>query len=306
MSLTSGSRLGLYDVVALIGAGGMGEVYRARDARLNRDVAVKVLSDEFAADPDRLARFEREAQLLASLNHPNIGAIYGLEESGGTRALVLELVEGPTLADRIAQGPIPTDEVLRIARQIGEALEVAHERGIVHRDLKPANIKLRPDGVVKVLDFGLARVLKENTSADTATSPTLTGKATRAGMIIGTAAYMSPEQARGHAVDKRADVWAFGCVMYEMLAGRRPFKGDTVSDTLAAVLTKEPEWNCVPSATVGLLQRCLGKDPKRRLRDIGDAMSLVEEPARPRSTAGRWPWVVAALVLSWSRLDCGR
>jgi Tol biopolymer transport system component len=296
MSVAPGSRLGAYEIVALLGAGGMGEVYRARDTKLNRDVAVKVLPDVFAADPERLARFQREAQLLASLNHPNIGAIYGLEESSGMRALVLELVEGPTLADRIAQGPIPIDEALRIARQIVEALEGAHERGVVHRDLKPANIKLRRDGVVKVLDFGLARAFAENASADPATSPTMTAAATLGGVIIGTAAYMSPEQARGLVVDKRADIWAFGCVMYEMLAGRRLFDGATVSDTLAAVLTKEPEWNRVPGAAVGLLRRCLEKDPKRRLRDIGDAMLLVEESAQTRPGASRWPWALAAAM----------
>ena len=232
MALQVGSRLGHYDVTALIGEGGMGQVYRATDTQLGRDVALKILPDAFAADPDRLARFQREAQVLASLNHPNIAQIYGTEEdkTDGTRALVLELVEGPTLADRIAKGPIPVDEALPIAKQIAEALEAAHEAGVIHRDLKPANIKVREDGTVKVLDFGLAKALDTTPAGDPSQSPTLTAAATQMGVIMGTAAYMSPEQARGKPVDKRADIWAFGVVLYGMLAGTRPFEGRDVSE----------------------------------------------------------------------------
>ena len=227
MALHAGTRIGAYEVGALIGAGGMGEVYRATDINLTRQVAIKVLPDTFANDPERLARFEREAKTLASLNHPNIAQIYGLEKSDGIRALVMELVEGPTLADRIAQGPIPVDEALPVAKQIAEALEAAHEQGIIHRDLKPANIKVRPDGIVKVLDFGLAKALEPISAAgvDATASPTITSPAmmTGVGVLLGTAAYMSPEQARGKAVDKRTDIWAFGCVLYEMLTGQRAF-----------------------------------------------------------------------------------
>jgi serine/threonine-protein kinase len=223
MALQPSTTLGPYEVTAKIGEGGMGEVYRARDTKLDRDVALKVLPEAFTSDPDRLARFEREAKLLASLNHPNIGHIYGLEEADDIRALVLELVEGPTLADRIARGPIPIDDALPIARQIAEALEAAHEQGIVHRDLKPANIKVRPDGAVKVLDFGLARAFEpEGGDPDQSQSPTLTARATQVGVILGTAAYMSPEQARGKPVDKRADIWAYGAVLYEMLGRTFP------------------------------------------------------------------------------------
>ena len=228
MPLTPGTCLGPYEVTAPIGAGGMGEVYRARDTKLDRDVALKVLPPAFTADPDRLARFQREAKVLASLNHPNIAAIYGLEDADGTRALVLELVEGPTLADRISHGRIPLDETLPIARQMAEALEAAHERGIIHRDLKPANIKVTPDGVVKVLDFGLAKALEPAVSeTDAAKSPMRTSAATKTGVIMGTAAYMAPEQARGQPVDRRADIWAFGVVLYEMLTGRPLFTGAT-------------------------------------------------------------------------------
>ena len=243
MSLQPGTRLGVYQVTAKIGEGGMGEVYRARDTKLDRDVALKVLPEAFTSDPDRLARFEREAKVLASLNHPNIGSIYGLEEAEGVRALVLELVEGPTLADRIKQGPIPIDEALPIAKQIAEALEAAHEQGVIHRDLKPANIKVREDGTVKVLDFGLAKAFQPDASDPVLSqSPTisLTAAATQLGMVIGTAAYMSPEQAKGKIVDKRADVWAFGAVLYEMLTGAKPFAGDDVSETLALVLKFGP------------------------------------------------------------------
>jgi serine/threonine protein kinase/Tol biopolymer transport system component len=275
MPLSLGSRLGPYEVIAQLGAGGMGVVYRGRDTRLNRDVALKILPDLFAADPDRLARFRREAQVLASLNHPNIGAIYGLEESDSVRALVLELVEGATLAERIAQGPVPVDEALPIARQIAEALDAAHEQGIIHRDLKPANIKIRPDSTVKVLDFGLAKAFEgEMAVADISQSPTLSVAATQAGVILGTAAYMAPEQARGKVVNKRADIWAFGCVLYEMLTGRRAFDGADLTDTLAFIITKDPDWTLIPSATPEsvrrLLRRCLRKDRNHRLADMAD------------------------------------
>ena len=221
MSLTPGTRIGIYEVTGSLGAGGMGEVYRARDTRLDRDVALKVLPEAFTSDPDRLARFEREAKVLASLNHPNIGSIHGLEEADGVRALVLELVEGPTLADRIAGGPIPIEDALPIARQIAEALEAAHEAGVIHRDLKPANIKVRDDGTVKVLDFGLAKAVEPIPEADPELSPTLTAAATQMGVVMGTAAYMAPEQAKGKSVDKRADIWAFGAVLHEMVTGRK-------------------------------------------------------------------------------------
>ncbi len=259
----------------------MGEVYRARDSKLNREVAIKVLPEMFARDSDRLARFQREAQVLASLNHANIAAIYGLEESDGIRALVMELVEGPTLDDRLAAGPIPVDEALAIGRQIAEALEVAHERGIIHRDLKPANIKVTPDDKVKVLDFGLAKVLTDDgNAADLSHSPTMI-KGTAAGMILGTAAYMSPEQARGRAVDKRTDLWAFGAVLMEMLTGKRLFKGDTVSDVIAAVLTQELDWTALPDATPPpirrLLRRCLEKDRRSRLSDAASAKLEIDD-----------------------------
>ena len=232
MALTAGTRLGPYEILAPIGAGGMGEVYRAKDTKLKREVALKVLPDSFAGDPERMARFQREAEVLAALNHPNIAAIYGVED----RALIMELVDGQTL-----QGPVPLETALNYARQIADALEAAHEKGIVHRDLKPANIMITPAGVVKVLDFGLAAVAQSSDPSDPVNSPTLTISPTRAGMILGTAAYMSPEQARGKAVDKRADIWAFGVVLYEMLTGKRLFEGETISDTLAHVLTKEPD-----------------------------------------------------------------
>ena len=259
----------------------MGQVYQATDTKLNRQVALKILPEAFATDPERLARFQREAQVLASLNHPGIAAIYGLEEAEGTRALVLELVEGPTLADRIAQGPIPVDEALPIAKQIAEALEAAHEAGVIHRDLKPANIKVRDDGAVKVLDFGLAKALDTTPAGDPSQSLTLTAAATQMGVIMGTAAYMSPEQAKGKTVDKRSDVWAFGCVLYEMLTGARVFAAGDVSDTLAYVLTKEIDWTTLPAETPAalrdLLRRCLERDQKRRLRDIGDARFELED-----------------------------
>ena len=284
MALTPGTRLGAYDIVALIGSGGMGEVYRARDSRLNRDVAIKVLPADVAADHDRVSRFEREAQVLASLNHPNIANIYGVDDSSGAPALVMELVEGPTLGDRIAKGPIPFDETLPIAKQIVEALEAAHDLGIIHRDLKPANIKVRPDGTVKVLDFGLAKAFDPAVSVteNTIMSPTRSMHATQAGIILGTAAYMSPEQARGESVDKRADIWAFGVVLWEMLTGTSLFRGKTTSDVLAAVIRDEPDLRQVPAKVRPLLARCLEKDPKRRLRDIGDAPGIMEITPEPR------------------------
>ena len=264
MALTVGDRLGHYDVTALIGEGGMGQVYRATDTQLGRDVALKILPDAFAADPDRLARFQREAQVLASLNHPNIAQIHGIEKSDDTQALVLELVEGPTLADRIAKGPIPLDEALPIAKQIAEALEAAHEAGVIHRDLKPANIKVREDGAVKVLDFGLAKALDTTPGGDPSQSPTLTAVATQMGVIMGTAAYMSPEQARGKPTDRRADIWGFGAVLYEILTGKRAFDGRDVSETLGGVLRLEPEWDALdadlPPRLSALLRRCLDKE----------------------------------------------
>ena len=282
MPLDPGITLGPYSVTAKIGEGGMGEVYRARDTKLDRDVALKVLPEAFTQDPDRLARFEREAKVLASLNHPNIGHICGLEEAEGVRALVLELVEGPTLADRIKRGPIPLDEALPIAKQIAEALEAAHEAGVIHRDLKPANIKVRPDGAVKVLDFGLAKALAGDVSGtDLSQSPTVTASGTREGVILGTAAYMSPEQARGKVLDRRTDIWSFGCVLYEMLTGHGAFLGETLSDTIAKILDHEPDWDALPTRTPPpvrrLLRRCLDKDPKQRLRDIGDARAEIRE-----------------------------
>ena len=313
MSLTAGTKLGSYEILSPLGAGGMGEVYRARDGKLHRDVAIKVLPELFAADAERLARCQREAQVLASLNHPHIAAIYGLEKSGNIEALVLELVEGETLAERIASGPIPVDETLGIARQIADALEAAHEKGIVHRDLKPANVKLTPEGKVKVLDFGLAKALtKDASSPEVSHSPTLTAAATQAGVVIGTVAYMSPEQARGKPVDKRTDIWAFGAVLYEMLTGRKAFEGDTVSDTLAAILKTEPNWAALPASTPvsvrRLLRRCLDRDPKRRLHDIADARleidAVAEEPpsapaeagsARP---SGARPWALLATAVA--------
>src|SRR5262245_29362165 len=279
MSLAAGARLGPYEVLAAIGAGGMGEVYRARDTKLNRDVALKILPDAYAHDPERLARFRREAQVLAALNHPGIAQIYGLEEANGQTALVMELVPGPTLADRIARGALPLDEALPIARQIADALEAAHERGIIHRDLKPANIKVREDGTVKVLDFGLAKATDgTSTAADTSHSPTITSPAmTQQGVVLGTAAYMSPEQARGRPVDSRTDIWAFGCVLFEMVTGGRPFSGDDATETIAAIVKDQPDLTAAPRKVQRLLRRCLEKDQKRRLHDIGDAWDLLDD-----------------------------
>ncbi|MGH9710695.1 MAG: protein kinase domain-containing protein [Candidatus Acidiferrales bacterium] len=286
--LSTGTKLGPYEILAPLGAGGMGEVYRARDTRLDRTVAIKVLPEAFAQDTERMARFRREAQVLASLNHPNIAAIYGFEDSGSVHALVMELVEGPTLADRIKSGAIPIDEALPIAKQICEAIEYAHERGIVHRDLKPANIKLAGNDklsnndAVKILDFGLAKALEgDPASVDISSSPTISRMATQAGIILGTAAYMSPEQAKGKSVDRRTDIWAFGCVLYEMLTGKMAFSGETVTDTLAAVIKSDPDWTELPAATPhtirNLLQRCLKTDAKQRLQSIGDARIALEE-----------------------------
>jgi len=283
MSLAPGSRLGPYEVVAPLGAGGMGEVYRARDTKLNRDVAIKVLPEEMAMDAERLARFKREAQLLAALNHPHIAAIYGLDEADGKPFLVLELVEGEELTERLKRGPIPADEALAIAEQIADGLEAAHEKGIVHRDLKLANVKVTTDGPVKILDFGLAKAYEgDATSAnDLSQSPTISRRMTEAGLILGTAAYMSPEQARGKPVDKRADVWAFGVLLWEMLTGKRLFNGETVSDTLAAVLRQDVSWDLLPAATPlrarQRLRRCLERDPRRRLQAIGDARIEIED-----------------------------
>jgi protein kinase-like protein/WD40 repeat protein len=283
MALAIGTRLGAYELRSALGAGGMGEVYRAHDTRLGRDVALKVVSESFTHDPDRVARFHREAQLLAALNHPHIATIHGLEEASGSQFLVMELVEGDTLAGRITSGPIPVADALAIARQVADALQAAHEKGIIHRDLKPANIALTADGQVKVLDFGLAKAL-EASPGDVSASPTLSLAATQAGVILGTAAYMAPEQAKGKPVDKRSDVWAFGCVVYEMLAGKRAFEGEDISDTLAAVLRAEPDWAALPSDVpvpiVALLRGCLEKDRRRRTADVAVAIFVLDRAAQ--------------------------
>ena len=312
--LSSGTKLGVYEILEPLGAGGMGEVYRARDTKLNRDIALKVLPPHVADDPDRMARFRREAQVLASLNHPHIAQIHGFEEpstrSGQASpcALIMELVEGPTLAERIAHGPLPVAEVVAIAGQIADALEAAHDKGIVHRDLKPANVKVKDDGNVKVLDFGLAKAMDPAAdAADPSASPTLTARATQLGVILGTAAYMAPEQAKGRAVDKRADIWAFGVVLYEMLTGRRAFQGDDASDVLAAVLRQDMDWSALPKDTPPalrrLLQRCLDRDPKKRLRDIGDALFELNAPvefAPPAVTPQTPRRSVASALLPWA------
>ena len=286
--LAPGSQLGPFRIETWLGAGGMGEVYRAHDTKLQRAVAIKVLPDFFAQDPNRLARFEEEARALAALNHPHVGAIYGLEESAGIAALVLELVEGPTLAERLAVGPLSFDEVIWIARQLAEGLEAAHERGIVHRDLKPANIKITPDGNVKILDFGLAKTAGSPPGAALTPSTTSPRDATQVGVVLGTVGYMSPEQARGQAVDKRTDIWAFGCVLFEMCAHQPPFAGATISDAQAAVIEREPDWELLragtPANLVRLLRRCLTKDPKLRLRDIGEARIALSPDYRPLRT----------------------
>ena len=319
MALTPGTRLGVYEVTAQIGEGGMGQVYRARDTKLNRDVALKILPDAFASDPDRLARFTREAQTLAALNHPNIAHIHGFEDSGGVRA---RHGTGRGRGSLGAHWPRtdPADEALPIAKQIADALEAAHEQGIIHRDLKPANVKVRPDGTVKVLDFGLAKALEPAgaSSVNATMSPTLSLHATMAGVILGTAAYMSPEQARGKAVDKRADIWAFGAVLFEMLTSRRAFAGEDITDTIVSVVSKEPDWGALPTPTpVGLrrvLTRCLKKDAKARMRDIGEARLQIEElisgateemsttsPVAPRSAGARaLTWTLAAATLAFA------
>ena len=365
MKLAGGSRLGAYEIRSALGAGGMGEVYRARDTKLDRDVAIKVLPDGFASDPERVARFEREARTLATLNHPHIAHIYGVEEQGGTRALVMEFVDGETLAERMAGGAMPLDDALPIARQIADALEAAHERGIVHRDLKPANIKLRPDGTVKVLDFGLAKAVERSGESgraggsggsgksgrssgsvdsdefagiyrlglpdqpdapDLSASPTLMSPAgvTGVGVILGTAAYMSPEQAKGKPVDRRADIWAFGCVVFEMVTGRQPFAGETVADVMARVIEREPDWQLLPAASPAalrrLLQRCLQKNPAKRWHHMGDVVLELDlaavEGAHPAANAAasrvRWRerggWLVALVIAAvagvlWLRME---
>jgi len=282
MSLHIGQQLGSYEITSLLGKGGMGEVYRARDLKLKREVAIKVLPDEFSHDSGRVARFQREAEAVASLNHPHTAAIYHIEQAAESQLLVLELVEGETLAGRIVRGPIPVDEALVLARQIAEALEAAHERGIIHRDLKPANIKITSEGQVKVLDFGLAKAFEAETSnVPLSNSPTLSRAATNAGVILGTAAYMSPEQAKGRHVDRRADIWAFGVLLYEMLTGRILFSGETAAETMAAVMMKEPDWSTlpanIPARLRDLLRRCLVKEPRNRVQAIGDARIAIEE-----------------------------
>jgi serine/threonine-protein kinase len=324
-------RIGQYRVTSLLGAGGMGEVWRAHDSQLGRDVALKIVPDSFVSDPSRLARFSREAHVLASLNHLNIASIYSLEEAGGVRALVLELVEGPTLRERLGRGPLPNEEALSICRQIAAALEAAHARGIVHRDLKPENVKVRADGTVKVLDFGLAKALEMSAPAsDLAQAATLTASATEEGMVLGTAAYMAPEQARGRSVDQRTDIWSLGCLLYETLTGRSPFLGDTKADTLVRILEREPDWDALPDTVDAriraLLRRCLQKDANRRLRDSGDARLELEDALGVPGDSGarrssvrssrrvrlaRWGGAVAAVTIllvlaaiaGWSRVS---
>ena len=306
MSLTAGEKLGSYEILSPLGAGGMGEVYRARDSQLGREVAIKVLPEEFTDHPQKLARFEREARLLAALNHPGIATLHGLEKVKGKPFLVMELVEGETLAERIARGPLPVDETLTLAQQIADALEAAHEKGVIHRDLKPANIKVDPEGQVKVLDFGLAKAFAdEGPEGELSQSPTLSRDATRAGVILGTAAYMSPEQAKGKTVDKRSDIFSFGIVLYEMLTGKRAFAGEDVSDVLAAIIRAEPDWKGVPSdldpRIQSLLRRCLRKDRKTRLRDVGDVRNEIEAIlAEPDTAVPSKAAKARAPVLAWA------
>src|SRR5436309_3020906 len=309
MAITIGTHLGSLQITALLGRGGMGEVYRARDTKLKRDVAIKILPEEFSRDPDRVGRFQREAEVLALLNHPHIAAIYSLEEANGSRFLVLELVEGQTLADRLKRGPLPMDEALTVAKHICEAIEAAHEKGIIHRDLKPANIKITSDGIVKVLDFGLAKVREaEAQASNLSNSPTLMTARSTPGIILGTAAYMSPEQAKGQEANRTSDVWAFGCVLYEMLTGRAPFEGETVSEVFAGILKGDPDWSRLPAETPEnirrLLRRSLQKERRLRLQHIGDARVEIEEP-QPQAAAVAPPvvprrrervWITAFVV----------
>src|SRR5215510_1435874 len=304
MSVGVGTKLGSIEITDLLGRGGMGEVYRARDLKLKREVAIKILPDEFGRDPQRVARFQREAEVLASLNHPNIAAIYDLQEAHGSKFLVLELVEGETLAERIKRGRLPVEQALQIAKNICSALEAAHEKGIIHRDLKPANIKLTPAGQVKVLDFGLAKMAEAQAATDFSNSPTLMSGSVP-GVILGTAAYMSPEQASGKHVDKRTDIWALGCVLYELLTGKQAFSGDTVTEILAAVLKSEPDWSALPEATPlhlrSLLRRCLQKDAKKRLRDAADVQVEIEDALTAPATAVPPPMAIPARAL-WQRV----
>ena len=311
-----GKQLGSHKIHSLLGAGGIGEVYQARDFKLGRDVAIKVLPQTFLDDPERLARLQREARMLAALNHPNIATIYGLEQAEGVHYLMMELVPGQTLAERVNAGALKIEEGLKLGGQIADALEAAHEKGVIHRDLKPANVKVTPEGRVKVLDFGLAKAFACDGELDLSNAPTLTAMGTEEGRILGTPAYMSPEQARGKAVDKRTDIWAFGCVLYEMLTGKEAFRGETVSDTIAAVLEREPDWRGLPAATPAkirdLLRRCMHKDTQHRMRDIGDARIEIEEalatsattePSAPaKGIRVRWPgilvWGAASLILA--------
>src|SRR5262245_61289969 len=302
-----GRHFGSYKIQSLVGAGAMGAVYRARDTKLGRDVAIKVLPGAFTSDPARVRRFEREARVLAMLNHPHIATLYGVEDAGGARGLIMELVEGETLADRIARGPVPVGDALPIAEQIAEALEAAHDHGIIHRDLKPANIKVTAKGVAKVLDFGLAKAVTSHMgNTDLSLAPTISVDATREGCVLGTAPYMSPEQARGKTVDNRADIWAFGCVFYEMLSGRRAFDGADLTDFVVAVMTREPDWAALsistPTRIVELLKRCLKRNPRERLRHIGDArIELEETMQRPQLGAEYTPRASSRNTMSGGR-----
>src|SRR5687767_836414 len=311
MSLQPGTRLGVYEIQSALGAGGMGEVYRARDSKLGRDVAIKVLPEAVVSDPERVVRFEREAQLLAAINHPHIAGIYGLEQTSSQHFLAMELVEGESLAERLRGGALPLDETLAVARQIGEALAAAHEKGIIHRDLKPANVMLTRDGSVKVLDFGLAKIVDSPSAASSSVSmsPTLSLPATMAGTILGTAAYMSPEQARGRSVDKRTDVWGFGCVLFEMLSGKRAFEGEDATETIAAVVRAEPNWSAlpkdVPARVASVIRGCLVKEPRQRFADISIPLYLLGEdrvpatappPVANRARRAFLPWSAVALL----------